>query len=422
MGCCACDVHRPPPRGCLPWREAALPLATPGAYTGGMAAPSRGVPVLALAAFASVTQSFVFAGLLSEMAADLGVSVPAAGQLATVYALAFALSAPFVAAATARLPRRGLIAGGLALLGAVNLLLMLSDSYGALLAWRVLAGVASGAVVPAALAAATTLAPPEQRGRAIATVMAGTTLAFVIGIPLGSVIGEALGWRASFGFAGLLALAVAAAIHLVLPRMPGEPGGRAAGLRVVARPGVPSTLLVTLLTFTAIFSVAAYIGPAVEAVAGFSASGVAALQMLVGVGSLIGIPLGARLADSGRFGLALLLPLGVAAGHLGQAWLLHAMADGSLLAILLQGIVILLTSASSFALSPVISARLVVLAPDARAVVLAANSSSLFLGQAAGAAAGGAAILLVGLPGIGLAGAVAALACVVLMLRIARRG
>jgi predicted MFS family arabinose efflux permease len=400
----------------------ALPRAAPDAYTTGMAAPSRRVPVLALAAFASVTQSFVFAGLLSEMAADLSVSVPAAGQLATVYALAFALSAPFVAALAARFPRRGVIAAGLALLGAINLLLMFSGSYEALMAWRVLAGVASGAVVPTAMAAATMLVPPEQRGRAIATVMAGTTLAFLLGIPLGSVVGEAFGWRASFGFAGLLALAVAAAILVVLPRMPGEAGGSAGGLRVVARAGVPATLLSTLLGFTAIFSVAAYIGPAVEAVAGFSPTGVALMQALVGVASLLGIPVGARLADSGKVGLALLLPLGVAAGHLGQAWLLWAMADGSLLAIILQGAFILLTAASMFALSPVISARLVLLAPESRSVVLAANSSSVFLGQAAGAAAGGAAILLVGLPGIGLAGALAALGCFLLLLRIARTG
>jgi predicted MFS family arabinose efflux permease len=141
-----------------------------------------------------------------------------------------------------------------------------------------------------------------------------------------------------------------------------------------------------------------------------------------GVASLLGIPLGAKLADSGRVGLALLLPLGVAAGHLGQAWLLWAMADGSLPAIILQGGFILLTAASMFALSPVISARLVLLAPEARSVVLAANSSAVFLGQAAGAAAGGVAIWLVGLPGIGLAGALAAIGCALLLLRIARRG
>ncbi|MCS6930883.1 MAG: MFS transporter [Acetobacteraceae bacterium] len=402
--------------------SAALPEMPAAAYSSGMAASFRRVPVLALAAFASVTQSFVFAGMLSGMAADLSVSVAAAGQLATVYALAFAVSAPFVAAWAARFPRRGVIASGLALLGAINLLLMASGSYGALLAWRVLAGIASGAVVPTAMAAATMLVPPAQRGRAIATVMAGTTLAFLLGIPLGSVVGEWLGWRASFGFAGLLALAVAAAIRLVLPRLPGEAGGPAGGLRVLARAGVPGTLAATLLGFTAVFSVAAYVGPAVEAVAGFSPTGVALMQALVGVASLLGIPVGARLADSGRVGLALLLPLGVAAGHLGQAWLLWAMADASPPAIMLQGGFILLTAACMFALSPVISARLVVLAPDARSVVLAANSSSVFLGQAAGAAAGGAAILLLGLPGIGLAGATAAFACFLLLLQIARRG
>jgi predicted MFS family arabinose efflux permease len=387
-----------------------------------MAAPSHRVPVLALAAFASATQSFVFAGMLNEMARDLSVSVAAAGQIATVYALAFALSAPFVAAATARLPRRGLIAGGLAVLGLINLALMFSGSYGSLLAWRILAGVASGAVVPAATAAATALVPPEQRGRAIATVIGGTTFAFLLGIPLGSVVGEVFGWQASFGFAGVLALAAAGAILLLLPRLPGEAASPGGGLGAVMRPGVRPTLLVTLAGFTAIFSVAAYIGPAVEAVAGLSGTGVGAMQALVGVASLVGIPIGARLADRGSVRAALLLPLGVVAAHLLQAALLVWPAGGGWLATGLQAATILLSAASLFALTPVISARLVLLVPDARSVVLAANSSSLFLGQAMGAALGGGAIAVVGLPGIGLAGALAAGICFLLLLGIVRRG
>lgn len=363
------------------------------------------LPILAAASFATATQSFVFAGLLAEMAADLRVSVAAAGQIGTVYALAFGLSAPVVAAILARRDRREVMVTALVLLAAINLLIVAVADYPALVGLRIAAGVASAAVVPAATASAVALAPPEHRGRAVAVVIGGTTLAFLLGIPAGSVIGDLVGWRGCFAFAAVIALAAAVAIRSTIPSVAGDAGGAAGGVAALRIPGVVPMLVLNLATFSAVFAVAAYIGPITNEVSGLTGSGVAIMQALVGVASIGGLPLGAWLADRGRFGLAALLPIGALAGNLLQAALLSGFAAGSAAAMPLQAAAVLASAGSLFALGPVVTARLAVLAPEARGFILACNASAIFLGQAGGAALGGAGIALGGLAGAALAGA-----------------
>jgi predicted MFS family arabinose efflux permease len=363
------------------------------------------LPILAAASFATATQSFVFAGLLAEMAADLGVTVAAAGQVGTVYALAFGLSAPAVAAVLARHDRRTVMVAALVLLAAINLLIVAALAFPALLGLRVAAGIASAAVVPAATASAVALAPPEHRGRAIAVVVGGTTAAFLLGIPAGSVVGEVFGWRGCFAFAAVIALLAALAIRTSVPPVAGDAGGAAGGLAALRIPGVAPMLALNLGAFCAVFAVAAYIGPITNEVSGLTGSGVAIMQALVGVASIAGLPLGAWLADRGRFGLAALLPLGAVAGNLLQAALLSGLAAGTALALPLQAVAVLASAGSLFALGPVVTARLATLAPQARGFILACNASAIFLGQAGGAALGGAGIAALGLPGAALAGA-----------------
>lgn len=379
------------------------------------------IPVLAAASFATATQSFVFAGMLGEMAQDLSVPVAQAGQLGTVFALAFGLSAPLVAQAFARVPRRTLIVAALVVLAVLNLLIVLVQSFPVLLGLRVLCGIAAAAVVPAASATAAMLAPPEHRGRALAMVIAGTTAAFLFGIPMGSVVGEFFGWHGAFALAGLLALAAALLIRLVLPDVPLEAGAGRMGMGALRTPGVPPALALTFLGFAAVFCFAAYIGPAVNRVSGLTGSGVAVMQVLVGVASLGGVPLGGWLADRHGMRAAVWLPLGMIAMQAGQTALLAGAADGSPLAPYLQGLCILGTSFALFALTPIVQSRLANLVPTARTVVLAGNASALFLGQAAGAAFGGIGIAALGLPGIGLMGVVLSAAAAVLAWRIGTR-
>jgi predicted MFS family arabinose efflux permease len=363
------------------------------------------VPILAAASFATATQSFVFAGLLAEMAADLRVTVAAAGQVGTVYALAFGLSAPVVAAILARRDRRQVMVAALVALAAINLVIVASAGFPALIGLRVAAGIASAAVVPAATASAVALSPPERRGRAIAVVVGGTTLAFLLGIPAGSVMGDLVGWRGCFAFAAAIALLAALAIRMGVPPVAGDAGGAAGGLAALGIPGVAPMLVLNLVAFCAVFAVAAYIGPVTNQVSGLTGSGVAVMQALVGVASIAGLPLGAWLADRGRFGLAALLPLGALAGNLLQAGLLAGLAAGTALALPLQAVAVLASAGSLFALGPVVTARLAVLAPQARGFILACNASAIFLGQAGGAALGGLGIWAGGLAGAALAGA-----------------
>ncbi|MBR0682267.1 MFS transporter [Roseomonas eburnea] len=381
-----------------------------------MTSPHAGasrIPVLAAASFATATQSFVFAGLLAEMAADLTVPVAQAGQLATAFALAFGLSAPFVAALLGRRERRATMVGALLVLAALNLLIVIVSSFPALLGLRAAAGIAAAGVIPAASAAAFALAPPERRGRAVAMVIGGTTTAFLLGIPLGSVVGQVFGWRGCFAFAGCTAVAAAIAIRLLVPRVPGDAGGahgRAAALRI---PGVAGMLALNFTTFTAVFAISAYIGPVTNRISGLAGGGVGVMQALIGVASLAGLPVGAALADRGARA-AVLLPIGVLAANLLQAGLLTGVADGTGMGLPLQAAAVLLSAGCLFALATVVAARLGMLAPEARALVMACNGSSIFLGQAGGAALGGLGIALLGLPGAGLVGALAAIPALLL--------
>jgi len=370
----------------------------------------RAIPVLAAASFATATQSFIFAGLITEIAADLGQPVAVVGQLGTVFALALGLAALPVTALTRGVGRRRLIVVALAILAGLNLGLALAPDLPAMLTLRLACGLVAAAVIPAAAAAATTLAPPERRGRALGLVVAGTTAAFLVGIPAGSIAGDLFGWRGAFGFAALVSLAAAVAVAALTPEVP-PASAATGGLVALRRPGVVPALALLLGAFAAVFCFAAYVGPGVNQVTGLTGGRVAAMQAMVGVAALIGAPLGGRLADRRGMAAAWQALAAILAGQALQTALLAGLAGGRGFAIPLQALAILLTAGGLFALTPMIQARLVALAPDARGIVLAGASAASTLGQAAGAALGGAAIAGLGLVGIGVAGVtVAALA------------
>ena len=372
------------------------------------------VPVLAAASFATSTQSFVYAGLLNEMSHDLGVAVAQVGQLGTAFALAYGLSAIPLAALCARVPRRRLMVGALSAMALLNLGMALAPSFGALLLLRVLCGMAAALIVPSASAVAVVLAPPEKRARALALVIGGTTAAFLLGIPLGSVAGATFGWHGAFGLTTVLCAASALAIRMALPEVPGEGRGGASL-------GVLPAIGLAYFCFTSSFATSAYIGPAVNAVSGLSGGGVGLMQALSGVASIFGLPLGTRMYEKAGVHTVWLVPAAIVAAQALQASLLLGFLQGSMLAIAAQGLALLVSSMAIFAMMPVVQSRLIALAPDARGVVLAANASGVYLGQASGAAAGGIAIAVAGLPGISIAGTLIA-CCALLLAFQVRRG
>lgn len=376
--------------------------------------------VLAGASFAMGTEAYVYAGHLDALAADLGRSVAVAGQLATAFAVTYAASAPIVAGLATGFGRRGVIVSGLVLIGLFNVFAALSPSYPVLFASRIACGLAAGLAGPIASLAAAELAPAEQRGKAMAVVLAGMTLAFVLGIPAGSVIGDFAGWRGTFAYAGALALVAAVAIRVVLPAIP---GGRRAGLgafAAVPRPAIAGPLALTLLGFAATFTAVAYVGPIVTAISDLRGSGIGAMQALIGVGSIAGVIAGARMADRAGGSSILIASFAISAVALGSYSLLMAtrgfdagdplLSSGRFPFVAALGLAMAAGSAALFARTPVIQARLVAAAPpEARGVIVALNGSMVFAGQGLGAAIGGATIGLWGLPGLGLSAAAVAL-------------
>jgi predicted MFS family arabinose efflux permease len=368
----------------------------------------RRVLVLMLATFAAGTEGYVYAGLLSDLASDLDVTIGRAGLLAACFAITYAVLVAPLAAVTSGLPRRGVLVAGLLILGAINLLAALAATFEWLLASRVACGVVAAFIGPSATAAAAALVPPERRGRAMGLVGAGLSLAFTLGVPLGSAIGGVFGWRSTFVFAGILLFVCAGLIRLVLPPVPLTDTPGLTTLKVGLRPEIAARLAITAAAFTATFASIAYLGPIANRVVGAQGAGVGMFQACIGLGSVIGVLAGGRLADQDRPDRFLpWIFLVIATTQLG-----FFVAQGAALPLLSAGTLIagsIFVGASAlFALIPVLQVILVSAATNQRNVVLALNGAMVFLGQGLGAALGGAVSSIAGIAFTGVAGALLA--------------
>ncbi|MBU2607315.1 MAG: MFS transporter [Alphaproteobacteria bacterium] len=356
------------------------------------------------------TEAYVYAGHLNALARDLDVPVAAAGQIAAAFALTYAVCGPILAGLVSRFERRSLITTGLFLIALLNVLAALAQSLSMLMAVRIACGVAAGLVGPITSIAAAELAPVEQRGRAMAVVLSGMTLAFVLGIPAGSVVGEFTGWRGTFAFAAVMAAGTAVMIRLVLPTVRGgmQPRGRFRG-------NIPSSLgaylILTLTGFASTFTVVAYYGPVVTAITGITGAGVGAMQAFVGVGSLIGIIIGGCAADRKSASTVLAASFFISAFTLAAytAQMLNGPPSADIAAVAILAATTATGAAALFARAPIVQTKIFEqAAPQARPLIIALNGSMVFFGQGIGAAVGGATISASGLSMIGVAGALIA--------------
>ncbi|MFF3075166.1 MFS transporter [Kitasatospora sp. NPDC057936] len=359
--------------------------------------------LLALGTFAVGTDSMVVAGILGPVAADLGVSVPAAGQLVTVFALGYALLAPVLAALTARWPRRRLLLAALAVFTAANALSALAPTFGALLATRVLAAAGAALYTPAANAVATALVAPERRGRALATVLGGMTVATALGVPVGTWVGRG-DWRLTMWLVAALGLAALAGLALLLRTLPapGAPAGLAARLAPLGRPRVLGAAATTLVFFLAFQSVYIYLATALSGATGGDAGRLSTVLAVTGAASVAGSWLGGRLVD--RVGVRRVLLTGslVAAGSFAALpWLGRSMAGALVYAVV--------TPLAGWAVSVALPHRMASLDPGGAPLLISLNSSALYLGTAAGGVAGSWAIGVLGGRFFPLAAAVLAL-------------
>lgn len=349
---------------------------------------------LSLGAFAIGTEGFMIAGLLTRIAADLQVSVALAGQVVTFFALAYAFGAPLMAVATGGLERKRLLLSALAAFALANLFAALAVNFTMLAIARVLLALAAGTFMPAASGYAATLVAPERRGRAIALVYSGLTIAIVAGVPLGTMVGALAGWRFTFiGVAGLAALALIGIALFIAPH-PGAPTASMAERFAIARsPGVPRVLALTFFTMMGGFTLYTYLTPYLQEVAHFGSEGVAAMLFLFGVGSAIGNLSGGYAADRWNARRFLLLALLALASILALFALMAEAAPVSLAA-RLAGPATLLWGLVGWSIGAAQQTRLVRLQPGHAPIVLSLNSSALYLGASGGAVLGSFALTL----------------------------
>lgn len=262
------------------------------------------LPLIALflAAFAFGTTEFVIAGVLPQVAEGLNVSIPNAGYLVSGYALGIAIGGPLLALATAKVSRKTLL---IALAGAFTVgqvACAVAPDFLSMLALRVAVAVAHGAYFGVAMVVAVGLVRPEQRGMAIALVLSGLTVSNIIGVPVGTAIGNLWGWRATFWVMSLLGVAALLAMAALLPRATGastKPAGLAHEVRALGRQQVWTSLILMLMLMLMMgqMTLYTYITPFLEEVTGLTKAQVPWVLLLNGVGATIGVFVGGRLAD-----------------------------------------------------------------------------------------------------------------------------
>ncbi len=253
---------------------------------------------LAVGAFAIGTTEFAAMSLLPFFARDLGIDTPTAGHAISAYALGVVAGAPVIAAFGARLPRRTLLIGLMAVFAVANGLSALSPSYHWMLLFRFLSGLPHGAYFGVAALVAASLVPPERRAQAIARMFAGLTVATIIGVPVANWMGQALGWRWGFAVVAVLALATVTLVGLHAPRDRGDPAASPMReLTALQRPQVWLTLLTGAIGFGGLFAVYTYVASTMIEVTHVSESYVPLVLSIFGVGLTLGNLASAWLAD-----------------------------------------------------------------------------------------------------------------------------
>jgi DHA1 family inner membrane transport protein len=253
---------------------------------------------LAVGAFGLATGEFVTLGLLPEMAAGLDVSIPKAGWLISAYALGVVVGAPLLTAVSVRLPRKGLLIGLALILAAGNVLSALAPGFGLVLAARFLAGLPHGAYFGVASVVAAGLVREQKRSQAMAVVFAGLTVANIVGVPLTTFVGQATSWRLVYGLVAVVEVLAALLIAFVVPVLRTESVPRLRPeLAAFANKQIWLSLGVATVGGGAMFASISYIAPMMTDLAGYAASSITWLLVLIGVGMTAGNLIGARLAD-----------------------------------------------------------------------------------------------------------------------------
>lgn len=254
---------------------------------------------LTLSAFAIGTTEFVIVGLVPTIAQDLGVTLPSAGLLVSLYALGVAVGAPVLTALTGRWNRKLVLLTLMTLFIAGNLLAWMAPNYASLITARVLTGLAHGVFFSIGSTIATSLVPKEKEASAIAIMFTGLTVALVTGVPLGTFIGQTFGWRATFlTVAALGAIALVGSTLLVPKNLKqSAPASLRQQLQVITHPRLLMVYAMTAIGYGGTFTAFTFLTPILEDVTGFASGVVSILLLVYGASVATGNIWGGKLAD-----------------------------------------------------------------------------------------------------------------------------
>ena len=360
----------------------------------------RRLLVLAVGMFALGTDSFVVAGVLPEISRTFGVSIGAAGQMTTAYAITYALMAPLIAAVAAHVPRKRMLLAALGIFGVANLVTAGAPNFAVAIASRVLAGVGAAMFAPTATGAAATLVSPERRGQALSIVIAGLTVATALGTPIGAVIGGLGDWRWTMAFVSILAGASAVGVWRLLAHVPLPPKiTLAQRIKPVADPRISLTLLCTWLYQSGHFIIYTYFTVVFDRAIGHSALLTGVLLVIWGTSGTASNLIVGRLADSIGdrkliFNMLVVLMLVVAT----VSW------TGASLWTTVPALIVY--GAFSWGLLAPQQRRLVAIAPQTAPVVLGLNTSCTYLGVTTAGVIGALGLPVFGAHHLGYLGAV----------------
>ncbi|WIX79876.1 MFS transporter [Amycolatopsis carbonis] len=337
---------------------------------------------LAIGAFGIGTTEFVMMGVLPQAAGDFHIDIPTAGYFISAYALGVVIGAPLLTAVAVRLPRKTMLLAMMGLFTLGNGLFALSPNQGFGIAFRFLAGLPHGAFFGAGAVVASSLVKPGDRAKAVSMMFMGLTLANVVGVPLGTLLGQQVGWRATFGVVAVIGLFAAAAIAKLVPHQgrPAEASLRGE-LDAFRRPQVWLALAIVTFGLGGVFACMSYIAPMLTDVAGYSPADVTLLLSLAGVGMTVGNYLGGRLADRALMPslYAAMLSLAVV---LGIFTLTAQSKVGAAITIFFVGV-------AGFMIGPMMQTRIMQKAGGTPSLVSAAVQSAFNIANSIGAYLGG---------------------------------
>ncbi|WP_327354862.1 MFS transporter [Streptomyces sp. NBC_01304] len=340
---------------------------------------------LAIGAFGIGTTEFVIMGLLPEVAGDFGVSIPTAGFLVTGYALGVVLGAPLMTALGTKISRKRMLMLLMGLFIVGNVLSALAPAFGVMLIGRVVASLAHGAFFGIGSVVAAELVAPEKKAGAIAMMFTGLTVANVVGVPLGTLVGQSVGWRVTFGMVAALGVVGLLGVAKLVPDLPKPEGVRLRHeLAAFRNIQVLLAMAMTVLGFGGVFAAITYITPMMTDVAGFAGSSVTWLLVLFGLGMVGGNLVGGKFADR-----ALMPMLYVSLGALALVLGLFTLTAHNKIA---AAVTITLIGALGFATVPPLQKRVLDQAAGAPTLASAVNIGAFNLGNALSAWLGGVVI------------------------------